>query len=149
MIDSAWIHEEFSDDKLIKEECDYDNLQLQMEEGCIKPLTAHVKLAEAPNMDHSRWSLPRSNALYGSSIMLIELESSHECPIGKSLKVVGNLIQTRINIMCLQETKWVGEKDKDLDTTGFKLQYTREDRGKNGVHIIVNKNWKSVVNVKV
>ena len=50
--------------------------------------------------------------------------------------------------MCLQETKWVGAKAKELDTTGFKLWYTGKIKGKNGVGIIVDKNWKKNV-VKV
>lgn len=39
--------------------------------------------------------------------------------------------------MCLQETKWVGEKTKKLDTTRLKFWYTR-NRGKNGMGIIVD-----------
>jgi len=37
----------------------------------------------------------------------------------------------RVNIVCLQETKWKGKKAKDID--GFKLWYTREANNKNGV----------------
>lgn len=40
---------------------------------------------------------------------------------GKSMEVVDIMSQRRINIMCLQETTWVGEKSKELDTTRFKL----------------------------
>ena len=67
---------------------------------------------------------------------------------GKSMEVVDTMIRRRINIICLQETKWVGAKAKELDTTGFKLWYTGKIKGKNGVGIIVDKNWKkNVVNV--
>ena len=59
------------------------------------------------------------------------------------------MIRRRINIMCLQETKWVGTKAKELDTSGFKLWYTGKVRAKNGVGIIVDKTWKNnVVEVK-
>jgi len=34
--------------------------------------------------------------------------------------------------MCLQETKWVGKKAKELDTLGFKLWYTGKVRLING-----------------
>jgi len=68
---------------------------------------------------------------------------------GKSLEVVDTMIRRRINVMCLQETKWVGAKAKELDTSGFKLWYTGKVRSKNGVGIIVDKLWKNnVVEVK-
>jgi hypothetical protein len=44
--------------------------------------------------------------------------------------------------MCLHETKWVGEKAKELDRSGFKLWYTRKVRSKNRVGAIVDKEWK-------
>ena len=51
--------------------------------------------------------------------------------------------------MCLQETKWVGKKAKELDSSGFKLWYTDEVRSRNGVGIIVDKEWKKdIVDVK-
>ena len=43
----------------------------------------------------------------------------------------------RINIACLQETKWIGEKAKKVGETSYKLWYTRKDRNKNGVGIII------------
>ena len=68
---------------------------------------------------------------------------------GKAMEVVDTMIRRRINIMCLQETKWVGTKAKELDTSGFKLWYTGKVRAKNGVGIIVDKTWKNnVVEVK-
>jgi len=67
----------------------------------------------------------------------------------KSIEEVDTMIQRRINIMCLQETKWVGVKAKEMDIAGFKLWYTGKVRGKNGVGIMVEKVWKeSVVDVK-
>ena len=51
--------------------------------------------------------------------------------------------------MCLQETKWTGEKVKELDNSGFKLWYTGKIRSRNGVGIIVDKEWKKdVVDVR-
>ncbi|KAL5134814.1 Craniofacial development protein 2 [Glycine soja] len=47
--------------------------------------------------------------------------------------------------MCLQETKWTGEKAKELDNSGFKLWYTGKIRSRNGVGIIVDKEWKKDV----
>ena len=41
---------------------------------------------------------------------------------GKAWEVIGVMRDRKINILCLQETKWVGEKSKDID--GYKLWYT-------------------------
>ena len=64
---------------------------------------------------------------------------------GKAMEVVDTMIRRRINIMCLQETKWVGTKAKELDTSGFKFWYTKmvrvknEVKVKNEVNIVVDK----------
>ena len=51
--------------------------------------------------------------------------------------------------MCLQETKWYGEKAKEINITGFKLWYTGKVSGKNGVGTMVDKVWKkSAVDIK-
>ena len=50
---------------------------------------------------------------------------------GKSMEVVDTMTRRRINFMCLQETKWVGKKVKELDSSGFKLWYTGEVRSRN------------------
>ncbi|KAJ7979012.1 Retrovirus-related Pol polyprotein LINE-1 [Quillaja saponaria] len=55
----------------------------------------------------------------------------------------------RINIACLQETKWVGEKAREIERTGFKMWYTGKTRNRNGVAIIVDGNLKDeVVEIK-
>jgi len=59
--------------------------------------------------------------------------------VGKSMKVVDSMTRRRINFMCPQETKWVGKKAKELDSSEFKLWYNGEVRSRNGVGIIVNK----------
>ena len=66
---------------------------------------------------------------------------------GKSIELVDTMKRRRVNIACLQETKWKGKKAKDID--GFKLWYTGEANNKNGVGIIVDKDLKEkVVDVK-
>ena len=37
---------------------------------------------------------------------------------------VGSLIRRRVNILCVQETKWKGQKAKEVEDTSFKLWYT-------------------------
>ncbi|KAH1250174.1 LINE-1 retrotransposable element ORF2 protein [Glycine max] len=69
--------------------------------------------------------------------------------IGKSMEIVDVMVRRKINFMCLQETKWTGEKAKELDNSGFKLWYTGKIRSRNGVGIIVDKEWKKdVVDVR-
>ncbi|XP_050133100.1 uncharacterized protein LOC126609148, partial [Malus sylvestris] len=68
---------------------------------------------------------------------------------GKSMEVVEVMVRRMINIMCLQETKWVGLKAKDLENSGFKLWYSSTNRMRNGVGIIVDKTLtQDVVDVK-
>ena len=57
----------------------------------------------------------------------------------KSMEVVDTRTRRKINIMCLQETQWVGAKARELDTSGFKLWYTGKVKNRNGVGIIVDK----------
>ncbi|KAL4197283.1 hypothetical protein AMTRI_Chr04g250330 [Amborella trichopoda] len=66
---------------------------------------------------------------------------------GKSMELVDTMRRRRVNIACLQETKWKGEKAKEID--GYKLWYIGKDNNRNGVRIIVDKDLKDkVVNVK-
>ncbi|KAL5144498.1 Craniofacial development protein 2 [Glycine soja] len=68
---------------------------------------------------------------------------------GKCMEIVDVMVRRKINFMCLQETKWTGEKAKELDNSGFKLWYTGKIRSRNGVGIIVDKEWKKdVVDVR-
>ena len=55
------------------------------------------------------------------------------------MEVVDVMIRRNINIMCLQLTRWVGEKTKTLSKSGYKIWYTRNDRAKNEVGIIMDK----------
>ena len=45
-----------------------------------------------------------------------------------------------INIVCLQATKKVGAKYKEIETIGYMIFYTGTDRYRNGIGIIVDKN---------
>ena len=49
----------------------------------------------------------------------------------------------KINILYLQENKWVDEKDKDID--GYKLGYTGKVSHMNDVGLIVDEVWKKNV----
>ncbi|XP_070016987.1 uncharacterized protein [Nicotiana sylvestris] len=52
----------------------------------------------------------------------------------------------KINIACVLETRWKGNRARDLD--GFKLWYSGSAGGKNGVGILVDRDLKELV-VKV
>ncbi|WMV29422.1 hypothetical protein MTR67_022807 [Solanum verrucosum] len=55
---------------------------------------------------------------------------------GKSIELVKILKKRKINIACVQETRWVGSKARDVD--GFKLWYSGGSRDRNGVGILVD-----------
>jgi hypothetical protein len=54
-----------------------------------------------------------------------------------------------VNILCVHETKWKGQKTKDVEDTGFKLWYTENTSTKNDVGIVLDKSLKDgVVDIK-
>jgi hypothetical protein len=67
----------------------------------------------------------------------------------KLREVVDTMIRWRVNILCFQETKWNGQKTKEVEDTGFKLWYTGTTSTKNGVGIVLDKSLKDgVVDIK-
>uniref|UniRef100_A0A8I6XAQ5 Endonuclease/exonuclease/phosphatase domain-containing protein n=1 Tax=Hordeum vulgare subsp. vulgare TaxID=112509 RepID=A0A8I6XAQ5_HORVV len=68
---------------------------------------------------------------------------------GKLRELVDTAVRRRVDVLCVQETKWKGQKAKEVEDTGFKLWYTRTTSNKNGVGILVNKSLRDgVVDVK-
>ena len=55
----------------------------------------------------------------------------------KSVELVKSLHRRRINIACVQETKWVGAKAREVD--GYKLWYSGSFKARNGVDILVER----------
>jgi hypothetical protein len=59
------------------------------------------------------------------------------------------MISKRVNILCVQETKWKGQKAKEVEDTSFKLWYIENTSTKNGVGIVLDKGLKDgVVDIK-
>jgi hypothetical protein len=59
------------------------------------------------------------------------------------------MIRWRVNILCVHEMKWNGQKVKEVEDTGFKLWYTENTSIKNGVGIVLDKSLKDgVVDIK-
>jgi exonuclease III len=59
------------------------------------------------------------------------------------------MIRRCVNILCVQETKWKGQKAKEVEDIGFKLWYTGITTNKNGVGIMLDKSLKDgVVDIK-
>jgi hypothetical protein len=59
------------------------------------------------------------------------------------------MVRRRVNIHCIHETKWKGQKAKEAEDTGFKLWYTGNTSTKNGVGIVFDKSLKDgVVDIK-
>ena len=68
---------------------------------------------------------------------------------GKLRELVDTATRRRVNILCFQETKWKGQKTKEVDNTGFNLWYTGTVANKNGVGVLIDKSLKnSVVGVR-
>uniref|UniRef100_A0A8I7BBV9 Endonuclease/exonuclease/phosphatase domain-containing protein n=1 Tax=Hordeum vulgare subsp. vulgare TaxID=112509 RepID=A0A8I7BBV9_HORVV len=68
---------------------------------------------------------------------------------GKLRELVDTAVRRRVDVLCVQETKWKGQKAKEVEDTGFKLWYTGTTSNKNGVSILVNKSLRDgVVDVK-
>jgi exonuclease III len=54
-----------------------------------------------------------------------------------------------VNILCVQEMKWNGQKAKKVEDTSFKLWYTKNTLTKNGIDIVLDKSLKDgVVDIK-
>jgi exonuclease III len=64
---------------------------------------------------------------------------------GKLRELVDTAIRRRVNILYVQETKWTGQKAKEVENTGFKLWYTGKERSRNGVGILIYKSLKNGV----
>jgi hypothetical protein len=59
------------------------------------------------------------------------------------------MIRRRVNILCVQETKWKGQKAKEVEDTGFKLWYTGNTSTNNDRVIVLDKSLKDgVVDIK-
>ncbi len=61
------------------------------------------------------------------------------------MELVDTLKRRKVNIACIQETKWVGEKSKKVGNLGYKLWFTKKERNKNGVSIIIDRTLKDTV----
>lgn len=68
---------------------------------------------------------------------------------GKLRELVDVATRRRVNILCVQETKWKGQKAKEVENTGYKLWYTGTTSGRNGVGILIDRSLKDgVVDVR-
>src|SRR6185437_12723765 len=68
---------------------------------------------------------------------------------GKLRELVDAAFRRCVNILCVQETKWKGQKAKEVEDTGFKLWYTRTTANRNGVGVLIDKSLKDdVVDVR-
>jgi exonuclease III len=64
---------------------------------------------------------------------------------GKLRELIDTTIRRRVNILCVHETKWTGQKTKEVENTNFKLWYTRKEQSRNGVGILIDKSLKNGV----
>nr|XP_016469019.1 PREDICTED: craniofacial development protein 2-like [Nicotiana tabacum] len=61
----------------------------------------------------------------------------------KSIELAKILQKKKVNIACVQDTRWVGSKARDAD--GYKLWYFGVMKSKNGVGILVDRELKEFV----
>ena len=71
-------------------------------------------------------------------VSVLERDTEHQKNLVSYLSggLVDVAIRRRVNILCIQETKWKGQKAKEVEDTGFKLWYTGATPGRNGVGIL-------------
>ena len=68
---------------------------------------------------------------------------------GRLRELVDSVIRRHVNILCVQETKWKGQKAKEVEDTGFKLWYTGTTTNRNGARVLIDKSLKDdVVDVR-
>jgi len=68
---------------------------------------------------------------------------------GKLRELVDAAIRRRVNIFCVQETRWAGQKAREVENTGFKLWYSGSAGTRNGVGVLIDKSLKDgVVDVR-
>ncbi|XP_021845225.1 uncharacterized protein [Spinacia oleracea] len=60
---------------------------------------------------------------------------------GRLVEVVEAMKRRRINILCLQETKWVGNKAREIAPWDYKIWYSGKTRGRNGVGILIDRDY--------
>lgn len=61
----------------------------------------------------------------------------------KSIELVKIFQKRRINIACVQNTRWVGSKAQNVD--GYKIWYSGSVRGKSGVSTFLDRELKELV----
>ena len=67
---------------------------------------------------------------------------------GKGTELADMMERIKVDILCVQETKWKGSKARSIGG-GFKLLYHGVDGRRNGVGVILKEDYaKSVVEVK-
>ena len=63
---------------------------------------------------------------------------------GKSREVAEMLKRRRVEIACVQETKWKGNKAREIGE-GYKLYYSGASTTRNGVGIILHSEWQDKI----
>ena len=63
---------------------------------------------------------------------------------GKSREVADMLKRRRVEIACVQETKWKGNKARQIGE-GYKLYYSGTSTTRNGVGIILHSEWQDKI----
>lgn len=62
----------------------------------------------------------------------------------ENYELVDVVTRRNVNILCVQETKWVGQ-NAEAENNGFKLWYSGLVENKNGVDIMIDKSLNNIV----
>ena len=63
---------------------------------------------------------------------------------GRGGEIADVMVRKKIDVLCVQETKWKGEKARELGN-GYKLYYMGTDNKRNGVGIVLSPELKQGV----
>ena len=99
-------------------------------------------------ISHGHQGLPRPSASETPQGKLRIASLNVGTMTGKSREIVEVMKKRRVDVACVQEVRWKGERAREVGE-GYKIYYVGEQSGRNGVGVIVNCSLVvSVVEVK-
>lgn len=57
----------------------------------------------------------------------------------KLYELMDTMLRRKVNTMCFQETKCVGDRSSEIERSGFKIWYAGKNKHRNGVGVVVEK----------
>lgn len=57
----------------------------------------------------------------------------------KLYELKDTMLRRKVNTMCFQETKCVGDRSSEIERSGFKIWYAGKNKHRNGAGVVVEK----------